>query len=113
MMAVNPYKPTDLGLGIQPVLCVATLGSWPRDSHQPCLAGYMYYLVLVGHRESTVQGQHHPALGEAGIGLDSIQHCADLCHAAEEDKEVPPLLRGILIVDGLQHSQERPWVQLL
>lgn len=60
-----------------------------------------------------MQRQHHPALGVAGIGLGGLEHGADLCHAAEEHQEVPPLFGWVLIVDGLQHPEEGPRVQLL
>lgn len=60
-----------------------------------------------------MQRQHHPALGVAGIGLGGLEHSADLRHAAEEHQEVAPLLGWVLIVDGLQHPEEGPRVQLL
>ena len=60
-----------------------------------------------------MQRQHHPALGVAGVGLGGLEHRADLRHAAAEHQEVAPLLGGVLIVDGLQHPEEGPRVQLL
>lgn len=53
-----------------------------------------------------MQRKDHPALGEGRIRLCSLHHCPNLSHPTEEDEQVSPLLRRILVVNGLEHPQE-------
>ena len=70
-------------------------------------------LVLLHQGEGAVQRQDDPALGVRGVHLAGLLDGGDLGHATEEQQQVAALLRGVALVDALQHAQVRPRVQLL
>lgn len=60
-----------------------------------------------------MQGKDHPALRVGSIGLHSIHDGPNFGHTTEEDEQVSPLFRGILVINGLEDTQVWPGVQPL